>query len=443
MGLAAAAPRYGWTDLAYALAPNGRHSSSPRRLPAASGCDSIPWSVKGKRCRGGGTIGIPKTTLNRVLYRLGVGRYGPGRTTFTRSTAKKFRCLMGAFPPPRRCERTLRRSLPVLLRESSPYYQDRWFRLIRRKAAYRVPIFDAATFTDPLFGAIEEVRMINRIRKSHKRYPIQAYFGDYHHFNNNKDRVWADVCPGGGRCSQADYTANTKPIRIGVTTRLNRFIDHYARPPGAGAVGRPNFGVTAEIQVCRETAKILRTPFNRGGPQFTANTLAGLAKRTLKVALRGGGTTLSQVNPNPHAEGADPVLSDGARCHVERRRARRGTATFESRPLRGARTLIGIGRIALRFRARGNPAGAQLNARLYDVFPNGRAVLVDRGARLLTRGEFRKGRVAYELNGNAWRFAKRHQIRIEVTQDDAPFLQRSQVRSRMRVRSARLFLPVR
>ena len=285
--------------------------------------------------------------------------------------------------------------------------------------------------------------MINRIRKAFKRYPIQAYFGDYHHFNNNKERVWADTCPGGDRCDQADYTANTKPIRIGVTTRLNRFIDHYARPPGIAAVGRPNFGVTAEVQVCKQTAKLLGVPFARGGPQFTANTFAGLAKRTLKVALRGGGSTRSSVSPNPHAEGADPVLSDGARCHTERRRAGRGTATFQSRPLGGARILIGIGRIALRFRARGNPAGAQLNARVYDVFPNGDAVLVDRGARLLTRGEFRRGRVAYELNGNAWRFGKRHRIRVEVTQDDAPFLQHSRVRSRMRIRAARLALPVR
>lgn len=444
MRLAAAAPRYGWTDLAYSLAPTGRHSSSPRRLPAANGCDSLPWSVRGKRCRGADTIGIPKTTLNRVLYKLGVGRYGPGRTTFTRSTAKTFRCLMGAYPPPPRCVRTLRRSLPALLRDSSPYYQDRWFRLIRRKAAYRVPIFDAATLTDPLFGAIEEVRMINRIRKAFRRYPIQAYFGDYHHFNNNKERVWADTCPGGDRCEQADYAANVKPIRVGVTTRLNRFIDHYARPPGIGSVPpRPRFDVTAEIQVCKQTARSLGVPFARGGPQFRAKTFGGLAKRTLRVALRGGGVTTSVVGSNPHAEGADPVLSDGARCHQESRPARRGVATFQSRPLGGPRTLIGIGRLALRFRAQGNPAGAQLNARLYDVFPDGRAVLVDRGARLLSRGEFRDGRVAYELNGNAWRFSKRHRIRVEVTQDDSPFLQHSSARSRMRIRSARLVLPVR
>lgn len=443
MRLAAAAPRYGWTDLAYALAPTGTHSSSPGRLPATNGCDSLPWNLKGRPCRGRSPIGIPKTTLNTVLYGLGVGRYGPGRTTFTKAHAKMLRCLTGAYPPRGGCAGTLRRTLPELLRESSPYFQNRWFRLIRRDPGYRVPVFDAATLTDPLFGAIEEVRMINRIRRAVKRYPIQAYFGDYHHFNNNKPRVWADTCPGGGICRQADYSGGVEPIRIGVTTRLNRFIDHFARPAAAPSEPRPAFNVTAELQVCPQNARDLGVPFNRGGPQFQARTFAKLFRRTFRVRLRGGGATRSTVPSNPHAQGADPVKSNGARCRVERRRAGKGTATFRSRRLEGARTVIGMGRVDLRFRASGNPAAAQLAARLYDVLPGGKAVLVDRGARLLSRGEFSKGRVSFQLNGNAWRFGKGHRVRLEVTQDDSPFLQRSRSASRMRIRSARLALPAR
>src|SRR6185295_7758117 len=40
MKLAAAAPRYGWTDIIYSLIPTGRHFQSPDRLPAFDGSDS-------------------------------------------------------------------------------------------------------------------------------------------------------------------------------------------------------------------------------------------------------------------------------------------------------------------------------------------------------------------------------------------------------------------
>ena len=66
--------------------------------------------------------------------------------------------------------------------------------------------------------------------------------------------------------------------------------------------------------------------------------------------------------------------------------------------------------------------GLQLNARLYDVFPDDSALMVDRGPRRLTPEEAEAGKVTFELHGNGWRFEDGHSVRIELTQDDEPFL---------------------
>jgi hypothetical protein len=85
-------------------------------------------------------------------------------------------------------------------------------------------------------------------------------------------------------------------------------------------------------------------------------------------------------------------------------------------------------------------SGLQLNSRLYDVFPNGDALMVDRGAR---RVENASGQVTYQLHGNGWRFQAGHKVRIEVAQDDDPYLRSSTVASTATISAVRLQIPVR
>jgi hypothetical protein len=86
--------------------------------------------------------------------------------------------------------------------------------------------------SSPLFGQIEHRRIVHRLRAADPRYPVQEYYGDIGDFTQSKAKEWAD---GAGR--------------LGVTTRLNRFIDHYARPPGNPAEARPSHDVTAALQI--------------------------------------------------------------------------------------------------------------------------------------------------------------------------------------------------
>jgi hypothetical protein len=450
MGLIAAAPRYGWTDLVYSLLPNGTQSTSPRQLPAVNGCDSAPWKLNGSRCAGQHPIGIPKLTIDNVLYKLGIGGFGPGRTTFPPLTTNFWKCLNGIYPPSAFCTRVYRKIMPPLLRESSPYYQNRWFRQIRHNPKMRIPIFDAGTLTDPLFPPLEELRMLNRIDGEVHNYPLQAYFGDYHHFVQNKPAVWADTCGKRGhshRCTFAEYGSRARPkdlVRTGVTPRLNRFIDHYARPPGVRPVPpRPTFNVTGELEVCPTTANFFGVGKNDGGPQFTAPTFGSLSKGTIHLNLHGGGNTVSLIGSNLHGVDGDPVRSNGGRCQIEKGRAGYGTATFESGTLKHSQTVLGVPRISVRFRAGGAISTMQLDARMYDVFPKGASILMDRGVRRLSKSEAASGRVSYQLNGNGWRFQRGHRIRIELTQDDFPFLQKSSPASHATILGLRVSLPVR
>ena len=84
--------------------------------------------------------------------------------------------------------------------------------------------------------------------------------------------------------------------------------------------------------------------------------------------------------------------------------------------------------------------GLQLNARLYDVFPDGSSVMVDRGVR---RVESASGTVTYQLHGNGWRFPAGHRVRIEIAQDDDPYLRASTVPSTTTISHVTLRIPVR
>jgi hypothetical protein len=109
--------------------------------------------------------------------------------------------------------------------------------------------------------------------------------------------------------------------------------------------------------------------------------------------------------------------------------------------------MLGPARVAAEFTVTPeSAAGVQLDARLYDVLPGGDAVLVDRGPRVLSPDEVAAGRVAFELHGNGWRFEPGHRVRLELTQDDDPFVHVSDspaALSSTTVHGVELRLPVR
>jgi dienelactone hydrolase len=459
MKLAAAAPKYGWTDLVYSLVPTGTHFQAPDSLPATDGCDSGTLQPDGSECPGGGTpVGMPKESIITLLYASGKTGIPPGtnHTTFPPEIDASYACLSEPqpYPPVGPCEGVLASSLVTFLRERSAYYQEQFFQSIASDPSYRIPVFNAATFTDPLFTPVENRRMLNRLRSVVPDYPIQVYHGDFQHFVQNKAKEWGDLCgdhvctvgeyPNGG-ASPADFSSDPAGLtRTGVTTRLNRFIDHYAKPGANPSEPQPAFNVTASLQVCPQNAATLGVATDEPGPQFTAPTFEELAPKVLEVNMPGPGSTTSKAVPNLHAVRADPaanLVSNGGRCPREVDLAGSGVASYISDELPSAQTMIGATTVEIDFTSTGGDpvqSGLQLNARLYDVAPGGEALMVDRGVRRVSQTS---GTLVYQLHGNGWLFPAGHRIRIEIAQDDSPFVRFATPPSTAALSAVRLRIP--
>jgi hypothetical protein len=88
----------------------------------------------------------------------------------------------------------------------------------------------------------------------------------------------------------------------------------------------------------------------------------------------------------------------------------------------------------------GSGSDLQLNARLYELLADGTQVMVDRGVRRLNAAA---GTAVIDLLGNGWRFTKGSRLRLEIAQDDDPYVKSSTTPSSLTLHGATLDLPVR
>ena len=135
-----------------------------------------------------------------------------------------------------------------------------------------------------------------------------------------------------------------------------------------------------------------------------------------------------------------PAIANGSRCPVETTPGGPGVATYDFAPLAGDVTMIGRTRVTVPYSSAAPSQGLELNARLYEVLADGSAVLVDRGGVRITQ---QSGTTVFDLNGNGWRFANGDRLRIELAQDDDPYVARSSQPSALTLTGVSLELPVR
>ena len=88
----------------------------------------------------------------------------------------------------------------------------------------------------------------------------------------------------------------------------------------------------------------------------------------------------------------------------------------------------------------GSGSGLQLNARLYDLHPDGTQVLMDRGVKRLAGAD---GTTTLDLHGAGWKFARGHRIRIELAQDDDPYIKSSVQAGALSLAGVTLSVPIR
>jgi hypothetical protein len=301
--------------------------------------------------------------------------------------------------------------------------------------------------TSPLFSQVEHRRMVERLKSVVPAYPVQEYYGDVGDFTQNKAKEWGDLCGDDHHlCSLADYpgrdlTADPPTLeRVGITTKLNRFVDYYTKPPGDRNPPQPSFDVTAALQVCPANASA-QQPADEPGEQIRAASFGELAPKSRNLKAAGAQMTANAASPNPHAASADPIANfaaNGGRCPVDSSPAGDGVAVYDFPELAQDMTMIGRTRVTVPHTGAGT--GLQLNARLYELLASGEQVLVDRGGARVTEPN---ATTSFDLNGNAWRFPAGDRLRIELAQDDAPYVKRSTQASSLTLGGVTLRMPIR
>lgn len=381
--LAMAVPQYTWSDLLYSLVPNGHQLSSEPIDPATA---NTP-------------LGIGKQTLID-------GFIATAGSKFTPEIIRWLTRLNAGEPYDDPSDPIVPEAKRALTEDRSGFYQRRFFATLERGRGRRVPVLAAQGWTDPIFPAIEALRMYDELRRADRRYPISLYLGDFEHL--------------------------TAQVKIPDMRRYHdlgtRMLDHYLRGRGSA----PRRRVEAAVTNCDPQAF---------GPVLRARSWRKLATETQEIAFDGARTTFSPLAGDQRGPAADPVVAaqaGGRGCLETDLPPTPGIATF-SAPVDQALTIAGLPRLS--FKLETAAGDIELNSRLWDVAPDGTQTLVDRGAyRAVAPGS--SSEVSYELFGNAWRFEAGHALMLEIVQDDSTYLRRDNFPSSASISEVRLSLPV-
>jgi pimeloyl-ACP methyl ester carboxylesterase len=264
------------------------------------------------------------------------------------------------------------------------------------------PMLLSNGFTDDLFPAAETLRFATLVKTLYPKVPLELMYFDYGHMRGQ------------------NKAADTARLR----KKIDAWLDHYVL--GSGAT--PKQDVTVLTQTCPNSAK-------SGGP-YVAPNWAALhpgqrvlrSKKTQTVTSDGGdakvGTTF------------DPVFGPGA-CATTTTASEPGTASYTFPKAKGkGYTMIGSPLVQATIAISGQ--FPLLTGRLFDVAPDGNQTLV---ARNVFRPADGATSLLWQLNANAWRFAKGHRPRLQILGRDVPYMRASNGTFTINISNARITLP--
>jgi len=248
------------------------------------------------------------------------------------------------------------------------------------------PILLESGWTDNLFPVAQSLAVYDRVRKADPKAPVQLQVGDIGH---------------------ARGTNHPEDVRRTVAGGL-AWLDYYLLNKGPA----PQAGkVTAFLQTCPKTTPSSGEPVVAGSFAALARgsfTLSGAATKTQTVTSTGGDVALG--------EAVDPLGKVGGdACATYDTVTSPNTAVLTRRS--PGLTLLGLPVVRAKVVTKG--ANGQLIGRLWDVDPaTGKQRLIMPGAYRLTPNQ--RGTIAWKLDGNGYRFAAGHTIRLEIVGRSAP-----------------------
>jgi predicted acyl esterase len=358
--LAAAVPIITWTDLDYALLPNGRGRD-----------DAVAEEDVG--AREAQPPGVLKQSFVVALYlALNDSSTKPFQLTDYFNTWYE-RVLKGE---PYGDEVALD-AIRKLLTKRSAYY-------ISKTGSFQTPTLAVQGFTDFLFSAIEPLRMYQRMRQNNSD-AVSMYFGDWGHpLSQNR----------------ADETAYIAGL-------VNSWINFHLKGRGAD----PGGVVEARVAECASDAM---------GALYRAPTWEGLQEPDVVATSLAPSGQISTPADDPHSADLDPVPGVTPKprndCAVTDTDVDSDNIAAQVALPQGF-NMLGMPEITLT--ADPSAPDMYVEARLWDVDPaTNQQTLVDRGVYRLGSTEMQE--ITFQLNGNAYTFEADHEMKLELTADGSP-----------------------
>jgi dienelactone hydrolase len=452
LALQVAVPKYGWSDLAYSLAPSGHpgpdgdiyDSAQHSRDKEPGPCLSTPVTEPPNQpeCNPVGTL---KLSYVDGFYALGNsdGLVEDGdKTTPSQEGSINVHCwkarvdgepfLKVGIPPPDAClphgdpydlagveDPVVRQVRDGLTEYRGAYYQeDGW---AEQAQGRKVAIFSIQGWTDDLFTAVESFRMFRYLKQLDPRWPIELELADVGHPRaQNKPETWR---------------------------RLNAQAFQFVSEHLSGSHEQQTT-VSSEPTLCENDVD--PDSNETAAQRITAPSPTELSRGVLRVSYEAGGTTSNPLGANdPNGPATDPVFGGllpvtGAPCRTSPGPVPPGGYSAVSQPLKSHSIYVGLGSVEVPYALSGANT-ATLNARVWDVAPDGTTLLMTRGTYRIDAPAYDElsGTLELPLLGNQWPLEPGHSIRLDLVQVDAPFLRPSNLASSIQLGPPTLTLPTR
>ncbi|HEY1594232.1 MAG TPA: CocE/NonD family hydrolase [Thermoleophilaceae bacterium] len=380
MTIAAAYPRWPWSDLVESLEPNGRFldfnvpSTTDSRVP----------------------LGVAKQSYVEGLYTLGLtnGFYSaPGTDPNADVTTWNTRITAGEPETP---------DDDAIATQIFDFHQG-----FGITGATPAPLLLQSGWTDDLFPPEESLRIYNWLRASNPSAQVSLQFGDLGHARGT----------------------NVPAVDKAFQDSGSDFFDHYLK--GAGSAPAPG-SVSAYAQVCPVGSPV-SGPFNAPSwPQLHPGAVL-FGSNAAQTITSDGGDQNTAATYDPIAGG---TLGGTTSCTQVPAEQASGTAVYNG-PVSKGFTLLGLPTVSAHLAVSGQ--FGQLDSRLWDVGPDGKQTLISRGIYRLTDNE--SGNVVFQLHGNGWRFAPGHKPKLELLGRDADYARPSNGSFQVQVTNLRVELP--
>jgi hypothetical protein len=392
MQIAAAQPDITWSDLAYALQPNGH---------TLDYVADAPYMKRGR-------IGVMKQSFVAGLYATGqaTSNYAPAGTDPDADLVTWFSSINAGEPYD---DNPLSNDIvDEITKHHSSYYID--------DSIPPAPLLLSNGWTDDLFPADEALRFYNRTRTTHPGTPVSLMFTDHGHQR--------------GQNKIPDATFRNR--------ELHAWFDHYVK--GAGSA--PFQGVQTLTHTCNGPSGGATGQFddpNTDQP-FRSPTWAQFAPGEVRLTEAGSKLIASSVSDQA-GTAFDPIGGGGA-CATAPAPDQAGAASYRLDPADPGYTLMGSPTVIADINSP-SPT-SQLAVRLLDVDASGvEETLV---ARALYRPQVNSGtestRQVFQLHPSGWKFEDGHFAKLELLPADQPYGRNSNGQAPITVSNLELRLPV-